>query len=184
MATGRSRTTQAYRGTAQPRTAVPAPPSRPGQWDPWYSWGPRYYSGPWSYYGYWPYYGPVAYSPWVFGGAAAWGAYGWDPYFYDPYGYVGVPPVYWASSGDRGDRDTREPSGSLRLRVNPDRARVYVDGALAGVANEFSGLSDHLTLPEGRHQIELRADGYEVFTKEVDVKAGRTQTERVKLQKQ
>lgn len=178
-ASRRVRTTQALRGQAQPRGDVPLPrPSYPGYWSPGYYY-PRHYYSPWSYY-----YGPGAYSPWIYGGWS-WYSYGWnDPFLYDPYGYAGMP-YYWTSTGDDyDDRDSGVPTGSLRLRVNPSSARVYVDGALAGVADEFGGLGNHLTLPEGRHEIEFRADGYATVSREVTVKAGRTQTERVNLEEQ
>lgn len=124
------------------------------------------------------------YSPWLFGGSVwSWNRYGWQaPYLYDPYGYVDYAPYYWPSSG-ASVRD-EIPTGSLRLRVNPGHARVYVDGALAGTADEFGGLSHHLDIPAGRHQIEFRAEGYETYTVDVDVEAGRTRTERAKLTKQ
>jgi len=158
---------------------VPLPrPSYPGYWNPGYYY-PRQYYSPWSYY-----YGPGAYSPWIYGGWS-WYSYGWyDPFLYDPYGYGGVPYTWTSTTRTYDDRDAGVPSGSLRLRVNPSSARVYVDGALAGVADEFGGFSNHLNLPEGRHELEFRADGYETVTKDVTVKAGRTQTERVTLQEE
>jgi hypothetical protein len=58
-----------------------------------------------------------------------------------------------------------------------------VDGALAGVVDEFDGLTDHLQLDPGRHQIELRATGYESFVADVNVTDGRTTTTRAKLKK-
>lgn len=172
----RVRTTQAIRGTAQPRGDVTENPQHP--FSPWGRWYPWYYYSPSSYYGH------VVYSPWLFGGTVwSWNRYGWHaPYLYGPYDYFGYMP-YYGSSWTDSDREP-ERTGSLRLRVNPSHARVYVDGALAGVADDFGGLGNHLTIPAGRHQIELRADGYQTYTAEIDVKAGRTQTERVTLKKQ
>jgi hypothetical protein len=164
----RVRSAQGTRGIAQPRSNVITPaPQRPinpwGRWSPWY--GYSYGYG----YGYGPgYYGHVAYNPWIYGGSSiwAWNRYAWhDPFLYDPYGYAGYP-YYWSTGVDRDD------------------ARVYVDGALAGVASEFGGLSNHLDLPAGLHDIEFRADGYATLKTQVDVRAGRTQTERLKLEKQ
>ena len=107
------------------------------------------------------------------------------PYFYDPYlsyGYGGGGGYY--SRNDRDDRDTtRQPTGSIRFRANPPHARVYVDGALVGTVDEFDGLGDHLEIEAGRHQIELRADGYQTYTSEISVRAGRTTTERANLKK-
>jgi len=177
----RVRSAQAVRGVAQPRSNA-IRPNPPRSYDPWYRWSPWYGYG----YGY-PYsYGHVAYNPWVYGGAWSWSRYRWhDPFLFDPYGYVGVP-YYWPSSstGWDDDRDQGAPAGSVRLRVTPGHARVYVNGALAGVASEFAGLTDHLTLPAGTHEVELRADGYASYTSQIEVRDGRTRTERVNLKKQ
>jgi hypothetical protein len=148
-----------------------------GRWSPWYGYG----YGPSSYYGH------VVYSPWLYGGSVwSWNRYGWhDPFLFDPFGYGGYAPYYWPS--ERTDDDNRGDglvTGSLRLRVNPGEARVYIDGALAGVASEFGGLSGHLALPAGEHEIELRADGYATYTGRVEVRPNRTQTERINLDRQ
>ena len=181
----RVRTVQASRGVAQARGGVISNPGHPfspwGRWYPWYSYGPG------------SYYGHVAYNPWLYGSTLwTWNRYGWhDPYLYDPYGSYGYDPYYWPSGGggtvtfsDDRDEDEGEATGALRLRVSPQHARVYVDGALAGVAEDFSGLSNHLDIPAGVHQIEFRADGYATYSREVNVKAGQTRTERASLEKQ
>jgi hypothetical protein len=56
-----------------------------------------------------------------------------------------------------------------------------VDGALAGTVDDFNGLSNHLKLAEGVHQLELRAEGYEVYSTEVEVVAGKTRTTRASM---
>jgi len=176
----RLRSAQAARGIAQPRGDMRPAPREPlhyvSRWNPWYGYGPS------SYYGY-GYYG---YNPLLYGGASwSWNRYGWhDAYLFDPYGYAGYAPYYWQSSGRiNSDRDNGVPTGSLRLRVNPGHARVYVDGALAGIASEFGGLTNHLTIPAGPHQIELRADGFASRSIEVNVVEGRTRTERLGLKR-
>jgi hypothetical protein len=74
-------------------------------------------------------------------------------------------------------------TGSIRFRVSPKSASVYIDGALVGKVEEFDGLSDHLELDGGMHQLELRAEGYETYRGQIDVAVGRTLTERVSLKK-
>lgn len=148
---------------------------------PWGSWYPWYSSGfGWNL-------GFVTYDPWAFGGTEwGWGRYGlwYDPFSYYP--YSPYSPYYTTSlaSGleDRVERDTH-PTGSVRLRVNPKEAKVYVDGALVGVVDEFDGLSHHLDLQPGRHEIEVRADGYQPLTLDVQVQEGRTTTARGSLKK-
>ncbi len=80
-------------------------------------------------------------------------------------------------------RPPRHETGSLRLRVDPKGAKVYIDGALAGVASDFDGLTHHLDVDAGSHQIEFRADGYEPYTASIVVPAGKTLTERASLKK-
>lgn len=153
---------------------------------PWGRWYPWYYGG----FGY----GYVSFDPWRYGTSRyslyRYGAW-YDPY--DPWCY-GVG--YWLcdpwggaatsayGSGSSRDRETEEvPSGSLRLRVSPSNAKVYVDGALVGVVEDFSGLSDHLKLTVAQHVIEIKADGYETFVPDVEVEPGRTVTVRGSLKK-
>src|SRR5690606_5893180 len=143
----RSRDNQAIRGTAVPRGSVAPAPRPPIDYDyyRWYSWYP---STSWGY-------GYFGYSPWRYGyGPWCWHRYGWyDPFWYGPWSF-GYGATYWPSGGVNYDDDYdvayEDTTGSIRLRVNPESARVYVDGALVGVADEFGGLSNHLELPAGR----------------------------------
>ena len=68
--------------------------------------------------------------------------------------------------------------GSVRIEVNPKDAReeieVYVDGGLAGVVNDFDGALQRLRLQPGKHEIELRLDGYETKRITVFVERGGT----------
>lgn len=137
-----------------------------GQWYPWYGGG----------FGY----GFVTYNPWRYG-AASW--------FYSPFGIWYDPYRYWDpfyGGGYYRDREDepkapKKTTGSVRIKANVETAKVYVDGALVGTVEEFSGLSDHLVLEGGRHTLELRADGYETKSIEINVKVGSTKTERVSL---
>ena len=152
----------------------------------------------------------MAYSPWRYNTYSLWGRtglwynpYAYDPYFglyglygYDPYGAYGrygygpyYPYSYSSGYGgssyqDDGRDDARDARlGSLRLRANPSHAKVYVDGALAGTVDDFNGLSGHLRIEEGPHQIELRADGYLPYSAQITIDAGKTRTERANLKK-
>jgi len=149
--------------------------------------GPSWYYG--GFYGYSSYpYGPYGY----YGGRSYWNRYGlYDPFLFDPYGYYGGfygSPYFWGPElgygySERESRSREDITGSIRLKVNPKNAKVYIDGALAGVADEFDGLGGHLKLSPGPHQLELRADGFETQTSTVNVKEDRTQTERITLKK-
>jgi hypothetical protein len=164
-------------------TGLPLPVFGPwGRYFPWYNVGFGYN------------YGFGQYNPFFNDGYYGWGPWN-DPFFYDPfnpfgygynvfrygddrydYGYVGGG--YGASSAPEHE------TGSIRLKASPDQAKVYVDGVLAGVANEFDGLvGHHLVLETGTHQLELRADGFETYHSTITVEAGKTMTERVSMKK-
>jgi hypothetical protein len=168
----RSSAGHAIIGQATPNPAV-GHGYYPGYGHPGY---PGYCCG--YYGGYYPYY------PWGFGVGFGWyGAYGW------PYGYYGGYYPYYPGYGDASgsSEESHAPShatGSIRLKVNPETASVYVDGSLAGKATDFDDLtSHHLVLESGSHVIEIRADGYETFNKTLTVEIGKTMTERLTLKK-
>jgi hypothetical protein len=154
---------------------------------PWGTWYPWYGGFGWNI-------GFVTYNPWYYGAARwYWGPYGlwydpftyWDP-FYSMYWEPGYPYPGGGgySSEKEGGSKAKETTGSLRIKADPETAKVYVDNALAGLVEEFSGLNDRLELEGGRHTIELRAEGYVTQSHEVDVKTGKTQTVRFNLKKQ
>ena len=69
-------------------------------------------------------------------------------------------------------------SGAVRIEVNPKQSRediqVYVDEAHAGVVDDFDGFSQRLYLPPGKHEIEIRLDGYETQRMAIFVSPGDT----------
>lgn len=151
---------------------------------PWGRWYPWYYGG----FGY----GYVSFDPWRYG-TSRYSMYRYGSWYnpYDPWCY-GVG--YWlcdpwggastSSYGGQNDEEKEEaPTGSIRLRITPAHAKVYVDGALVGTVADFDGLGSHLKLTLGQHQIEIKADGYETFVPQVELQAGRTVTVRGTLKK-
>ncbi len=145
-----------------------------------------------SYY-YSPYY---IYNPWAFGAFGL--GYGLN-YFYDPfygygmpygygygspygygYGYGGYPsyyagnPYYDAPDYSTQPQTPDELKGSLRIKVKPREAKVIVDGSYVGTVDDFDGVFQKLSLPEGRHQITLQLDGYESLSFDVMIVADQT----------
>ena len=111
--------------------------------------GYPYYYG---YYGY-PYYGAYGYS---YGG--------YYPAGYPAYGYGGyVVPRYAAYGG-------------IRIQGAPRRAEVYVDGAYAGIVDDYDGVFQRLDLEPGSHEIEIRWGGGRPMTYDVNVTPGQTVT--------
>lgn len=177
-------------GGAVPRNSVRGPSfSRPVVWYPWYgypwygsglnwsvgfgSYSPFFYGSSWGLYGAWynPYaslaYGPY-YDPWIY------------PYGYGGYGAYSIYPPY---PPDDGPAEHQDATGAVRVRVKPSNGNVYLDGTFMGVVDQFDGLTDHLAVPVGHHELEIRADGYETLTLPVDVQPDKTVTVRGSLSK-
>lgn len=183
-AAGAPAVTRGRGGAGVVGTAVPRPPNS-GR----YVYVSHPFYGPWGWYC--PWFGPgfgwyagyIGYNPyWYAGTYWGWGRYG---YWYDPFFYGGgyIDAGYGGGGGGGGGYEPKSTIGSIRLKVNPDTAKVYIDGVLYGQADEFDGLRDHLQIDAGRWTIELRADGYETLRREIVVEAGRTLTERANLKK-
>jgi len=111
------------------------------------------------------------YYPWAYGGIGFGGYYGfYDPGWYDPY-----PPVYTGSGYGY--------EGSLRLKVKPREASVYVDGCFSGRVDDFDGVFQRLKIDAGPHRVEIRLDGYETLTFDVRIDPDRTTTYTGELKK-
>lgn len=170
----RPRGDRAVRGEAVDRGNNPLP-GRGGS-------GSGYYYGYPSYYGSYGYYGrPYAYGYYPLF-HTGFGYFYYDPYwtFNDPYGYYGYGA--YGRRDDRGDRDYN--IGSLRLKVDPKNAEVYVDGLYRGIVNEFDGVFQRLKIEAGAHRLEIRAPGYRPLVFDVLVTPGETTTYRGDLKRQ
>ena len=77
-----------------------------------------------------------------------------------------------------GGYDYPERYGDIRIKVKPDEARVYVNGAEAGVVDDFNGWFQSLVLDPGEYVIEIELDGYRTYRSRIYVAAGRTYTLR------
>jgi len=172
-ATGRNRNGRPIVGTAIPRPISPIYTTYGGG----FGWNLGYvYFNPFNYgYGY--------YNPWYTAYRYPFGYGYYDPFYnpYYPYSYSG----YGTDPRDD-DRDYRSSPkhdlGALRIKASPGTAKVYVDGTLMGVVDDFDGLSHHLELEPGVHRLELRADGYQTLSKDVTVTTSTT-TVRFSLKK-
>lgn len=155
-------------GQAVPRGTVP---------------GARYIV-PYRYYGVspWFYYSPYAY------GAFGLGFWGYDPYWWggsygSPYGwgypYYGYGYGYGYDYGYYGGGQRAYYGydyGSIKLKVKPKEAEVYVDGYYMGQVDDFDGVFQHLDLDSGTHRIEIRAEGYQPLVLEMKIEPGRSVT--------
>jgi hypothetical protein len=108
------------------------------------------------------YYG--GYLPWGYAGLGLAGYYGG---YYDGYGADYGYPAYSSPSDEE---------ASLRLKVKPRDASVFVDGYFAGQVDQFDGVFQRLHIEPGPHRIEISADGYETLTFEIRAERDRTTT--------
>jgi len=149
---------------AVPRAEAPAPPPTRtvvtrraypyGGYYPSYS----FYYDPWAYNSFGI--GYFYYAPWT-----------WAPYSaYGNYGYGAAYPAYVGGFGF--------DVGSVRLKVKPRDAEVWVDGYYAGSVDDFDGVLQALKLDAGGYHIEIRKAGYQTLTFDVRVQPQRTITFR------
>ena len=144
-----------------------------GYYDPYY--GSRRYTSWWSPYGYGYGLGYFAYDPYMFGGGYPYGPGGGYGPGYESYGAGG-------GGGSYGTTHTGEV-GSIRLKVKPSNAQVYIDGYYVGVIDSFDGAFQKLGIETGTHKVEVRAEGYETAQFEVMVMPGETITYKGELKR-
>jgi len=104
------------------------------------------------------------------------GPFGYSPFNFGPYSYPAeapakpavIPPI---------------AKGGLRLESSPRSAQVFVDGLYIGLVDDFGLSGRELDLDEGRHRVELRADGYTTLGFDVRITANQTTRYRGDLQK-
>ncbi len=83
------------------------------------------------------------------------------------HGYGGYGPYAYGYSNE----------GDVRIEVDPKESReeiqVYVDEGHAGVVDDFDGFFQRLNLPLGKHEIEIRLDGYKTIRLSIFVSPGK-----------
>jgi hypothetical protein len=146
------------------------------------------YYGRYGYYGYYGYPYSYYYSPYAYWGYPGYGwgfglgyGYGYGAYGYgygDYYGYYPAAPYYGGGYAYRGGGPAQ-----IRTLVEPAKARVYVDGYYAGVADDFDGMFQRLNVSPGRHDITFKLEGYTSHTFSVYASAGETLKLRADLVK-
>jgi PEGA domain-containing protein len=105
--------------------------------------------------------------------------YDHSDYGYSPGFYFGYPAYYYSGSygydaSSHGSGYGEPDTGSLRVIVDPEKTRVYVDGYYAGTAGDFDGLLQRLHVSAGHHDIMLKLDGYRTHRFRLYVPVGQT----------
>jgi hypothetical protein len=84
----------------------------------------------------------------------------------------------WVSGYQQGARDERVPlsaaEATVRLRIEPKEAALFLDGNPIGSAEHFSRHRADLRLPPGKYFLEAAFNGYTVLGEVLNVKAGQT----------
>ena len=84
------------------------------------------------------------------------------------YGYGGYGPYDYGYSNN----------GAVRIEVDPkgsrEKIQVYVDEGNAGVVDDFDGAFQRLYLPLGKHEVELKLEGYKTMRVAIFVSPGKT----------
>ena len=139
----------------------------------------RPYYNPWGFYGSGLGFGLgyLYYDPFWSGGAFGYPGYG---------GYGGYSSGgYYGSGGSYGSGGYGQAygeTGSLRLKLKPREAQVFVDGYFVGVVDSFDGIFQKLALDGGGHKVEVKADGYEPLEFDVLITPGETVTYKGEMQ--
>lgn len=182
-------------GRAVPRQGPPPRPNGPYGGGGGYGYGYRPYYSPYYYR---PYYSPYYYGAFApgfsvglafgfgygsvgFGYSGYYGPYGYGAYGYPyGYGYGGYPygNVYAAPYAGYG---YGQPYGGIRIDLPQRDAEVWADGYFAGTVDNFDGSMQQLSLTPGPHRVEVRQNGFEPVSFEVNVEPGRTVTYKTML---
>ncbi len=93
----------------------------------------------------------------------------YPPSNYPPSAY---PADRQGPQGSIGVRPGQTNTGGLSFEITPNTAQLFVDGALVGTVGQFTPTTQPLGLVAGRHQIEVRAPGYQTMSFEVDIVGG------------
>jgi hypothetical protein len=77
-----------------------------------------------------------------------------------------------ATAGSGAGPSAQGQYGGLSFQITPANAAVLVDGVYVGTASQFTATTQPLTLTPGRHHVEMRAEGYEPMSFDVNVAPG------------
>jgi hypothetical protein len=80
------------------------------------------------------------------------------------------------------DAEYSKVTSEIKLKVSPDRAAVFVDGAYAGTAHEFGGIGRAMLVKPGKHHIKVDLPGYRPFDTEVNLLPKQKITIKTKLE--
>jgi hypothetical protein len=149
---------------ARPDVPVGAPPGGGIGYYPGYQ---IYYPGyPGGGFGGWY---DCYYYPYGCGSSWGYGAFGLGYFYLNPFGWNYGDYAGWGGGGGGGGSYGGQQMGSIRLKVKPSNAAVFVDGYYAGTVDDFDNSFQKLSVALGKHRIEISAPGYQPLIVEMDV---------------
>jgi hypothetical protein len=180
-------------GHVRPPTGAQLRHPRAGTGTGGYPYGHRYhgrypYYGHYRPYGYYPYRGYYSYPGYGLPGLGLSFFFGGGypaPYYTSPYYYAAPPSsgvaYYGGAGGGYAPAPAPEPADAavLLLEIVPEDASVWIDGEFAGPARELG----RVTVPPGRHHIEVVRPGFRSHAEEVDLQPESVSTLRIELQR-
>jgi hypothetical protein len=72
-------------------------------------------------------------------------------------------------------------TSTLKLKIEPKRAAVFLDDKFVGHASEFGGAFRSMLLSPGKHRIKVELPGYRTFETEVNLLPGQKSEVKTKL---
>lgn len=139
--------------TVRRPSSSPTTPHRGGDFQ-----GHHFFRG-YDIYPFWPGY-PYGY-PWGWG----WWGWGWGWYGYYPGYPVGIGGSYYPGP-------VREDLGALDLDIRPEKAQVFLDGHLIGVADDFDGWPRYLWLQKGTYDLVFYHQGFKTIARQYSIYPG------------
>lgn len=95
-------------------------------------------------------------------------------FWFSPSWYLswGWPGVVWYGPPAAVYRSTYRGLGALDVDISPDRAEVWVDGEVVGVADDFDGFPTYLWLEPGTYDVVFYLPGYRTLARQYTIRPG------------
>jgi len=83
--------------------------------------------------------------------------------------------------GSKPSTDRHSSHASLRLRVSPEQASIFIDGVFVATAGELTSMEGPLATTAGERLVEITADGFQKWSETAHLSAGEVKEMSVKL---
>jgi hypothetical protein len=74
-----------------------------------------------------------------------------------------------------------EITATLKLKIKPERAAVFLDGKFVGHAGDFGGAFKSMKISPGKHHVRVELPGYRTFETELNLLANQESEVKTKL---